>query len=70
MQTKYIVLVYSVDLLFHDDNRAIEIVENNERNIVYEIKRRKAIQQKSGFKFIRINPDEKNGFKAMNEWNI
>ena len=40
----------------------IEIDENGlgDRNIDYEIKRQKAMQQELVYKFIRIDPDKKN----------
>ena len=49
----------------------IEINENvhSDKNIKYEIKRWKAKDQKSGFKFIRIDPDKEDFdiFKDINE---
>ena len=55
MQIKY-VLSYRIDLYFHDYKLSIEIHENghSNRNIDYEIKRQKAIEQELGCKFIRI----------------
>ena len=49
-----------IDLYFYDYNLAIEIDENGHRgkNIEYEIKRQKAIEQKIGYKFIRIDLDK------------
>ena len=71
MQTQYNVLSYRVDLYFHDYKLAIEIDENghSDRNIGYEIKRQKAIEQELGSKFVRIDPDKEdfNIFKAVNE---
>ena len=47
-QTQYNVLGYTTDLYFHDYKLEIEIDENkhSNRNIYYEIKRQKAIEQK------------------------
>ena len=46
--------------LFHDYKHAIEIDENghSDRNIDYEIKRQKAIEQELGCELIRIDPDK------------
>ena len=62
MQTQYDVLGYRIDLYFHDCKLAIEIDENahNDRNIDYEIKRQKAIEQELDGKFIRIDPDKED----------
>ena len=53
-------LSYKSDLYFPDYKLTIEIDQNghNTRNIDYEIKRQKAIDQELGCKFIRINPDK------------
>ena len=61
-------LVYRIDLYFHDNKLAIKFDENghSDLNIDDEIKRQKAITQKLGPKFIKIDPDEEN-FEAMNE---
>ena len=61
MQTNYSVLDYSIDLYFHDYKLAIEIDENghSDRNIFYEIKIQKEIEQELGCKFIRIDLDKK-----------
>ena len=71
MQNQYSVLDYRVDLYFHDYKLAIEVDEYDhcDRNIDYEIKRKKAIKKEPGCAFIRINPDEQNHniFKAFNE---
>ena len=60
-----------IDLYFHDYKLAIKINENglSNRNIHFEIKRQKAIEQELGCKFIRIDPDQKNSniFKGINE---
>ena len=73
MKTQYSVSGYRMDLYFHDYKVAIEIDENDhsDRNIDYEIKRQKAIEQKLGCEFIRINPgkDEFDIFKAINEFS-
>ena len=47
IQTQYSVLGYRIDLIFHDYKLAIQIHENelSNRNIDYEIKRQKAIEQ-------------------------
>ena len=47
MQTQYNVLGYTIDLYYHDYKLAIEIDSNghSNRNIDYEIKRQKAIEQ-------------------------
>ena len=57
MQTQYNVLSYRIDLCFHDYKLAVEIDENghSDRNINYEIKRQKAIEQELGCKFNRID---------------
>ena len=61
MQANYSVLDYSIDLYFHDYKLAIEIDENghSDRNMFYEIKVQKEIEQELGCKFIRIDPDKK-----------
>ena len=54
MQTQYNnVLGYRIDLYFDDYKLAIEIGENrhSDRNIDFEIKNQKAMEQKLGFKF-------------------
>ena len=58
---KHNVLGYGIDLYFHDCKLAIETDENghSDRNICYEIKRQKEIEQELGCKFIRIGPDKK-----------
>ena len=42
---------------------------HNDRNVDYEIRRQRAIENELGCSFIRINPDEKNFniFKAINK---
>ena len=54
MQTQCNVLSYRIDLYFHDYNLAIETDENrhSDRNIDYEIKSQKAIEQELDCKFI------------------
>ena len=60
MKTQYNVLSYRIDLYFHDYKLAIEINENGhgDRNIDYEIKRQKAIEQELGCEFIRSEPNK------------
>ena len=49
-------------MYFHDYKLTIEIDENgpSDRNIDYEIKRQKAIEQELACKFIRIDPDKED----------
>ena len=70
MQTQHNVLAYRIDLYFHDYKVAIEIDENgnSDRNIDYEIKRKKAIEQKPGSTFIRIDPN-KEDFDILRDIN-
>ena len=60
-----------MDLSFQDYKLAIKLDENghSDRNIDYKIKRQKAIKQKLGYKFIKIDTDEENfdAFEAINE---
>ena len=71
MQTQYNVLSYRIDLYFHDYKLAIEIDEKEHRvkNIDYEIKRQKVIEQELDCKFIRIDLDKEDFdiFKIVNE---
>ena len=71
MQTKYKVLTNRIDLYFHDYKLAIEIDDNghSNRNIDYEIRTQKAIEQEFGCRFIRIDPEKKNFdiFTAISE---
>ena len=64
-------LSYRIDLYFHDYKLAIEIHRNGhrDRNTDYEIKKRKAIEQGLGCKFIRIDPDKYDFyiFRAISE---
>ena len=57
--------------IFHDYKLAIETDENghSDRNIAYEIKRKKAVEKELGCKFIRIDPDKEDFdiFKTVNE---
>ena len=69
-QTQNNVLVYSTYLRFHNYKPAIEVDDGHiGRNIDYEIKRKIAVGQKLGCKFIRIDPEKENfnTFKAINE---
>lgn len=58
------------DVDFFDHKLAIEIDKNghSHRNIDYEIKKQKAIEQELGCKFITIHPEKKefHTFKAIN----
>ena len=71
MQTQYSVLVYRIDLYFHDYKLAIETNEksDSDRNIDYEIKKQKAIERELRCKFIRIDPEKEDFdiFKSINE---
>ena len=71
MQTQYNVLGYRIDLYFHDYKLAIETDENghSNRNIDYEIKRQKTIEQELDCKFIKNCPDKEDLdiFIAINE---
>ena len=60
MKPQYNVLSYRIDLYFRDYKLAIEINENGhgDRNINYEIKRQKAIEQELGCEFIRSEPNK------------
>ena len=61
IQTQNNVLNYRIDLYFHDHKLAIETDENghSDRNIDYEIKKQKAIEQELGCKLIRIDLHKK-----------
>ena len=71
MQTQYEAFRYRIDLYFSDFELEIEIDENghNDRNIDYEIKTQKAIEQELDCKLIWIGPDKEDVdiFKAINE---
>ena len=58
METQYSLLGYRIDLYFYDYEIAADIDENShsDRNIGYEIKRQKAIEQELGCEFIRTDP--------------
>ena len=62
MQAQYSVLICRIDLYFHDYKLAIEIGEcgHSNRNIDYQIKRQKAIEQGLGCEFIRIDIDKED----------
>ena len=64
MQTQY-VLSYRIHVYFHDNKLPIETDEN----IDYEMKMQKAIAQKLGCKFNRIDPDKEDFdiFRAIKE---
>ena len=57
MKTQYNDLSYRIDLDFHDYKLAIQSDENghSNRNIDYEIRRQKAIEQELGCRFITTN---------------
>ena len=61
IETQNNVLNYRIDLYFHDHKLAIETDENghSDRNIDYEIKKQKAIEQELGCKLIRIDLHKK-----------
>ena len=69
-QTRYNVLSHRIDLT-HNYKLTIKIDQNgcSDEHIYYEIKRQKTIEQELGFKFIRIDPDNKDFdiFTAINE---
>ena len=71
METQCSVLGYRIDLYFHDYKLAIEVDKKShkDKNIDYKIQRQKALENKHGCNFIRIDPDEEdfNIFKAINE---
>ena len=60
MQTQYSVLDYKIDLYFNVYKLAIAIDENGliDRNIGYEIRRQKVIEQEFGWKFLRDDSDK------------
>ena len=62
MQTQCNVLSDRIDLYFYDHKLAIELDENghSDRNIDYEIKQQKTIEQELGCKFIRTDPDKED----------
>ena len=62
MQTQYNVVGYKIELYFHEYKLEIEVDElgHNDRNIDYEIQRKREKEKELGCVFIRINPDEKN----------
>ena len=71
MQIQYSVLGYRVDLYFDDYKLAAETDEDghSDRNICYEIKRKKAIEQEAGCEFIKMYPGKEYFyvFEATNE---
>ena len=58
-QTQHNALGYRIELYFHDYKLAIEVDESgaSDRNIDYETKRQKVIEQELDCEFIRIDPD-------------
>ena len=60
MQKKCNVLCYRTELCFHDNELTIELMKIVivTRDIYYEIKKQKAIEQENGCKFVRIDPDK------------
>ena len=64
MQTQYNILCYRTDLYFHDYKLAIEIDENGHRdkNIDWEIKWKKPIEEQLGCKFIRMDLDKEDWY--------
>ena len=62
IQTEYSVLSFRVDLYFHEYKLAKKVDEFNheDRNMIYEIERQKAIEKELVCEFIRINPDKEN----------
>ena len=70
MQIQYSALVFIV-LYFHDYELTLEIYESDHcnRDIGFEIGRQKAIEERLGCEFIKINPDKENSYiiKAINE---
>ena len=71
MQTQYTVLNYRIDPYFHKYKLAIEVdeLDDNDRNIDYEMQRQKALKRELDCVFIRINPDalDVNIFKEINK---
>ena len=70
MQTQHNFLGYWIDLYFYDYKLAIEIDEygHSDRNIDYQIKSKKTIEQELGCEFIRIHPDKDfDIFKTINK---
>ena len=70
MQKQYNFLGYRIDLYFYDYKLTIEIDEygHSDRNVDYQIKRKKTIEQELDCKFIRIHPDKDfDIFKTINE---
>ena len=71
MKTQWSASSCKLDPYFHDYKLAIEDDELgfSDRNIDYKVERKKSIEEKLGFEFIRINPDGQNPntCKAMNK---
>ena len=70
MCTQYNVDGYRIDLYLPEHKLALECDElgHRERDIEYEVKHQKHIEEKLGCKFIRYNPDAEdfNLFKVIN----
>ena len=62
MQAQHNFLSYRIDLYFHGYKLAIKIDENgdSDRNIDYEKKVQKAIEQEPDCRFIRNDPDKED----------
>ena len=69
MQRQYNFLDFRIDLYFHDYKLAKEIDGNghSDRNMDYETKRQKTVEQSLSCKVIKIDPDKVNfdGFKDV-----
>ena len=67
MQTQYNVLGYRIDIYFQKNKLEIEIDENgdSDKNIDYEIKRQKEMEQELGCEFITIDADKKSFFRKL-----
>lgn len=63
MPIQYSALVFIV-LYFHDYELTLEIYESDHcnRDVGFEIGRQKAIEERLGCEFIKINPDKENSY--------
>ena len=53
---KYI--LFKIDMYFSEYSLAVEIdKKNDDRDLIFEVKRQKALEKKPNYKFIRINTD-------------